>query len=159
MATDGLREHLCIRLLFTAATMTIGAYTLTNDTSVGYNDFFLAKYSPSGALTWATSGGGGSVDDQSFRHCGDPVGDKRVYSRGIFRSHSMTFGSSVITNPYALPRSFVALYSPAGIPLWAQAAGGSNGAFNEWIGHDNTGNIYTMGSFSDTHPLCWALPR
>lgn len=47
-------------------------------------------------------------------------------------------------------RAYIAEFSPAGTPLWAEAAGGSNGAYAVGLASDPYGNIYMTGGFGDT---------
>ncbi len=130
--------------------MNIGSFTLSNnDTTSATADIFVAKYSPSGVVQWATSAGG-IGNEFAFGVTVTPPGD--VYVAGSLRSESVTFGPSIITDVYYLgkPLAYVARFSPAGIPLWAEAAGGSNGATSIDIKHDNYGNVYVAGYFMDT---------
>ena len=129
---------------FSAATMTIGTYTLVNHGSL---DLFVGKYSPSGNVLWASSVGG--VEQEyangiSLNSAGD------VYVVGSFLSPSFTVGSSVLTNPLASAYkdyAFVAEFSPSGVPLWGQAAGGHGHAAACSITKDNFDNIFVTGYF------------
>lgn len=133
--------------------ITIGSYMLNNaDPSGATNDAFVAKYSPSGALLWAQRSGGES-DDFAY---GIAVGQAgKVYITGPFWSHAYSFGSSVIGNPYATsgygpaskPIAYIAEFSAAGDPLWAQAPGGNLGAYGIGVVSDKEGNIYMTGGF------------
>ena len=140
---------------FSGVSMTVGSYTLTNADPTGMTfDVYVAKYSPSGALIWAKSFGGTS-DDCALGITATLSGD--VYVAGAFCSPSVTIGSSVIGNPYGsvgflggIPKAYIARFSSASVPLWAQDAGGANGAYAVGVVHDPSGDVYMTGSFGDT---------
>ncbi|MFI5196818.1 MAG: gliding motility-associated C-terminal domain-containing protein, partial [Chitinophagales bacterium] len=148
VATDAA-GNIYISSSFTKPTMTIESYTFTN---AGGNDIFIAKYNPSGILMWATSVGGAG-DDYNFGITVASIGN--VYITGAFYSPSVTVGSSVISDPYStgtpvVPYAYIAKFSGAtGAPLWAQAAGGPNGAFGVGLTRDAKGNVYMTGGFAD----------
>lgn len=147
VATDD-SGNIYITSAFKKSSITIGSFTLTNTSSAGTStDIFIAKYTPSGTLVWAKSAGG-SANEYAFGITTAPGGN--VYITGAFRSPSITFGTSVISNSYTNPRAYIAAFSSAGVPLWAQAAGGSRGAYSVGVKHDNDGNIYMAGSYADT---------
>jgi PKD repeat protein len=113
-------------------------------TSVGSSDFFLAKYSSSGALLWARQFGGlmvetgrGVVVDQTGN----------IFVVGFF-SGTTSFGGGSLTAPSG-GGVFLAKYSPTGAHLWSKSfSGGSQqpGA----IAIDGNGNIAVVGNFSGT---------
>ncbi len=146
IATDAA-GNVYVTSTFDEATTTIGSYTLTNTDPVGSTtDIFLAKYSSSGSLLWATSMGG-NQKDYSLGLTVSTTGN--VYVAGEFFSPSMAIGTTLLTNPYTRSLAFIAEYAPTGTPLWAQSAGGPLGATATGLAHDNTGNIYMTGSFDD----------
>ncbi len=136
---------------FIKSSTTIGTTTITNS-SVGYRDVYLAKYSPSGVNLWATKFGG--IYDEF------PMGIKvssagNVYVAGVYNSPSVTIGPSTLTNPYSTPitpinKTFIAEFSSSGTPLWAIGTGGSHASYASAITSDNSGNIYVTGSFRDS---------
>ena len=139
---------------FQKPNINIGSYTLTNaDASGNTSDIFVAKYNPSGTLLWATRMGGGS-DDCAY---GITIGSQsNVYITGPFWSSSISLDSSVISNPYGIgginygvPLAYIAEFSPTGVPLWVQAAGGRNGAYGMGLASDALGNVYMTGGFGD----------
>ncbi len=147
VATDD-SGNIYVTSSYKSASITIGAYTLTNvDASGTTTDIFVAKYSPAGALIWARSAGG-TGNDHAFGITVVPSGN--VYIAGAFRSATFNFGSSVMSDPYTNPRAYIAEFSATGTPLWAQAAGRSHGAYSVGIRHDNSGNIYMAGSYADS---------
>ncbi len=139
---------------FQKPTITMGGVTLTNsDPSGATQDVFVAKYSPSGTLIWAKSFGGAS-DDFGYGIALGAGGN--VYVTGPFWSPSVGVGASTIANPYGgsgyfggTPLAYIAEFSPTGSPLWAQAAGGSNGSYGMGVVSDPLGNVYMTGAFGD----------
>ncbi len=159
LSTGGLvtdaAGNIYITSSFQKPSITMGGTTLTNaDPSGATQDIFVAKYSPAGTLIWAKSIGGSS-DDFAY---GIAVGaGGNVYVTGPFWSPSVPVGSATIANPYGsggyggggTPLAYIAEFSPAGVPLWAQAAGGSSGAYGMGLVSDPAGNIYMTGGFGD----------
>ncbi|HEX8515497.1 MAG TPA: SBBP repeat-containing protein, partial [Bacteroidia bacterium] len=94
--------------------------TISNLSSVGNKDVFLAKYNSAGQLIWAKRGGGGSNDE------GTSVA---LNSSGVFISG--TYGSSASFDTYstAAPGSsqkvFVTAYNTSGNVVWLADAGSS----------------------------------
>ncbi len=139
---------------FQKPSITMGSVTLTNtDPSGSTHDIFVAKYTPAGTLVWAKSAGGVS-DDYAYGVALGAGGN--IYVTGPFWSPSMTVGASTIANPYGgvgsfggTPLAYIAEFSPTGTPLWAQGAGGSNGAYGMGVVSDPAGNVYMTGAFGD----------
>jgi len=146
--TTDVYGNIYIASAYRGNTMTIGPYTLTNSDPTGWSyDVFVAKYTPSGAIAWASSIGG-NQDDFDFGIAVSSTGN--VYIAGTFYSASVPVGSSVISDPYKKPKAYIAKFSSSGTPLWAQDAGGINGAFSVGLTSDAYGNIYMTGAFADT---------
>jgi gliding motility-associated-like protein len=64
----------------------------------------------------------------------------------------MTVGSSTLTNGASLSKfsAFIAKFNATtGTPLWAQGAGGTNGAFGVGLKVDGTNNVYMTGGYAD----------
>lgn len=134
---------------FVDPTINIGSFTLTNTDPSGVStDIFAAKYTPSGAVTWATSFGGDTTD---YALGLTVTSTGHVYVGGAYFSKSFTIGSSPITNAWTFPKTnaLVAEISPAGVPLWGMFAGGPKGAYVAGVTHDNADNIYVAGGFPD----------
>ncbi len=144
MSTGGVTTdaagNIYITSSFNKSSMTIGSNTLLNSDPSGKSyDIFVAKYSPAGTLVWASSIGG---NDNDYGFGITVSGTGYIYVAGAFYSASIKVGTSVITNPYANSLAFIAKFSSAGTPSWAQSAGGINGAFAVGLAKDNSGNIY-----------------
>ncbi|HWY11148.1 MAG TPA: T9SS type A sorting domain-containing protein [Bacteroidia bacterium] len=120
-----------------------GTQTLT--CTSGYYETFLAKYSPSGSLTWVKTGGG-AYDDVSWSVTVDNAG--LIYVSGEFNA-SAIFGTApqLITNGNA--DVFVACYDALGNVQWVKGAGGPLIDRARGIGSDGT-NIFITGQFGNT---------
>jgi gliding motility-associated-like protein len=148
VVTTDTSGNIYISSSFNKATISIGSTTLTN-AAAGSRDVFIAKYTPAGTLVWATSFGG-TQDEEVY---GITACAGSVYVCGSLASPSVTIGPVVMTNPnpwtyYTL--AYIAKFSDAGIPLWAQDAGGESGAFAAGLASDNYGNVYMAGGFVDS---------
>lgn len=94
--------------------------------SAGGFDFFLAKYSPSGAYLWAFRAGG-SGQDVGRAVMTDANND--IYLTGDFSSSSIDLDPSAAANTLTLDGSndaFIAKYSASGTHLWSFDLGGSS---------------------------------
>lgn len=138
---------------FPKPSMTIGTHTLANsDPSGNTADIFIAKYSASGSVIWATSAGGNGNDYGIAL----TIASGDLYLTGGYYSTTLTFGSTTLSNPFGAPpyvanAAFLARYSLAGAPLWAMS--GSTARFGSYgvdIAADATGNVYMSGTFEDT---------
>ena len=96
----------------------------------------------------------GSGDDYSYGITVTETGN--AYISGAFYSPSVTVGASVIGNPYGsgasgVPNAYIAEFSgTAGMPVWAQAGGGSHGSLSVGITSDPSGNVYMTGGYADS---------
>ncbi|MGZ4035310.1 MAG: T9SS type A sorting domain-containing protein [Bacteroidia bacterium] len=122
----------------------------------GNHDIFLAKYSPSGALTWITTAGGPSGDYAEGVACD---GSNYVYIAGEiegpkdtikFQTSPTTTSSPVTLITRASNDVFVAKYDLNGNLLWARSAGAYQNDKALAVTYDNSGNVYICGFFNDT---------
>ena len=104
-------------------------------------DFFLAKYSPTGAPLWAKSVGG-IADEAGTGVAADSDGN--VVITGWRSSYQVDFGGGV---QYGVSYSdiFLAKYSPAGGYLWAKTIGGAGYDAATGVAVDSTGNVVITG--------------
>jgi hypothetical protein len=110
----------------------------------GLDDVFLAKFSNSGNLLWATYYGGSSYDE-GYGICTDASGN--IYLTGI------TFSSSGIATSDAFKTSFgggnyevfLAKFSSSGNRLWATYYGASGDNRALGIATDVSGNVFITG--------------
>jgi hypothetical protein len=132
---------------FKSSAITFAGVILTNAGN-NNNDVFIAKYGTSGNVLWAQRAGG-SGDDFCNSITTDSLGN--VYLTGMFKSSSITFGSTTLTNADSNTYDiFIVKYDPSGNVLWAQRAGGSNDDSGNSIDADNFGNIYLTGNFKSS---------
>lgn len=127
--------------------LTVGTTTVTNNNTSSVADAFLVKLSSStGNTTWLTRPTGGSQDDIGWDICCDATGN--VYVAGVFKSVTLTFGTSTLVNPGSGSDDiFAAKYSSAGTALWAKNTGGPNAESANGIALSPTGDVYVTGSF------------
>ena len=145
--TTDVAGNIYITSSFSKATTTIGSTTLSNHVvGGGSNDIFVAKYTPAGVPVWATAIGG-TNNDYAFGITVVPAGE--VYISGDYNSSLIPVGSAVLSNSTTHPYAYIAKFSSAGVPLWAQGEGGTGGAFGVGLAHDNYGNVYMTGGFVD----------
>jgi hypothetical protein len=116
--------------------------------NLGMTKNFLAKYSPTHELLWATHFGGTSsafvkqiriLPDNSILICGKYIGD----------CDFLPGPEEYIIEAYGGADAFFAHYSTDGELLWAIGLGGPNG--NDWgtaVNSDTDGNIYIGGYFN-----------
>ena len=127
---------------FTSSTITFGTTTLTN-AGGGSNDMFIVKYNAAGNVLWAKREGGTS-HEIGFSVTTDASGN--VYVTGEFRSATITFGTTTLTNAGG-GDIFIAKYDAAGNVLWAKRAGGTDYEFCKSVTTDASGNVYITGEF------------
>ena len=122
-------------------TLAFGATTLT---PAGSQDVFVAKLSPTGAWLWATGAGGSSSD---FGGGVAVDGSGSVVVTGYFRSPTITFGATTLSNA-GRSDIFVAKLTPTGAWLWATRAGGSDPDEVIGVALDGGGSVVITGGFT-----------
>jgi len=80
---------------YNGTSITFGATTLTN-TNPGLDDFFILKYDGAGNSLWAKSGGGSTNNDEANAVAVNAAGN--CYVAGYFKSSTVVFGSTTLTN-------------------------------------------------------------
>jgi hypothetical protein len=133
---------------FCSPSVSIGSAVLTNPGgTVGYGDFFIAKYDASGNPVWAKSAGGeGNFWDSGYGISTDDNGNAYVIAE--FCSPTVTVGGFVLTNLGASNNNiFIAKYDSNGVAVWAKSLGLSqNHGFG--IDTDASGNVYAISNFA-----------
>ncbi len=128
-----------------------GSTTLNTTGTLGFYDAFIAKYSPTGSLTWVKTAGG-DYDDVAWSITMDNAG--KLFIAGEFNGYATFDALSLTTSGNT--QAFVARYNNAGNAEWAIQAGGTNStAANNLvtrargIGTDGN-NLYITGQFGAT---------
>ena len=105
-------------------------------------DFWLAKFSPSGNVLWARSGGGAGIDSGE-RLAINSSGDCIV--TGYFQG-AATFAGTNFTSE-GLQDLFVTKYTKHGEPVWFKQLGAASAAYTGLgISLDSAGNAFLAGS-------------
>lgn len=108
--------------------------------SVGDYDVFVAKFSPSGNIIWARSGGGMGSDVAT----GIVVSGAKVAITGSFNT-SASFDTLLLTG--SSENVFVVNYDTSGHVLWAKGAGGSGTDVAFGIHSNSDGSLLVSGYF------------
>jgi hypothetical protein len=135
--------------VFRSSTIVFGSTTLTN-AGVSNYDIFLAKYDINGNIVWAKSAGSTS-DDVATSVTVDLLGN--LYVTGYFKSPSLIFGSTTLSNADNTGNSydlFISKYDINGNVVWAKSAGSTGDDFVNSIALDALGNPYVTGYFNSS---------
>jgi chitodextrinase len=112
-------------------------------TSAGSDDVFLVKYSPAGTHLWSKRfGGNGS--DVAKAVAVDSGGNVAIAGRF---SATIDLGGGALTSAGG-DDIFVAVYDPAGNPLWSRRFGGPAGDQGQGVAFDRSGNVILTGYFN-----------
>jgi len=132
---------------FKSSTIIFGSTTLTNATTIGSADIFLAKYDTNGNVLWAKSVGG-IGDDEAYSVTMDASGN--IYVVGYFGSSTIILGSTTLTNIIANGSEDILLakYDANGNVIWAKSVGGTGDDEAYSIAIDASENTYVSGMFS-----------
>ena len=128
---------------FNSPSIVFGTTTLVN---AGNRDIFTVKYDGSGNVLWAVSAGG-SDDDYGESVSTDSYGN--IYITGMFRSSSVTFGSTILTNSGGYD-VYVTKYNSSGTVLWSVSAQGGGNEYGNSIAADASGNVYVTGQYESS---------
>lgn len=130
---------------FNSANITFGSTTLTNPGyASNYGEIFLVKYDASGNVLWAKNAVGGSSD---FAYAVSTDVNGNIFVAGTFKSPSINFGSTTLTNTSGNFDLFLAKYNASGNIVWAKSAGGSDADYAYSLSVLANGNIVMAGSF------------
>ncbi len=130
---------------------------VTNLSSTGSRDVFVARYSPTGALVWAKNLRGansGSVA-QGAAVAVDPSGNVFVtgsYTGTVNFDPNTVNAGATLTSPSGGNDVFLAKYDANGNFLWADDVSGTSGAIDEGyaLAVDGSGNVAIAGSFQNS---------
>ncbi len=113
--------------------------------SAGLSDMYVAKFKSNGEVQWAKSAGGTGYDNGSALAVD---GGGNVYVGGSFTG-SVSFGMTTLTCT-GESDIYVAKYSSSGDLQWAKREGGVGSETVRGVAVDNSGNIYTTGTYIGT---------
>ena len=118
--------------------------TVSNDTTDGTNDMYVAKYDSFGNINWL-KGMGGNADELFKGLVTDAQGNSWI--TGDYRSENILFDATLITRPVANnTNQFVAKLNSAGAVQWVKNYGGDLGLDgSNCIAVDVSGNCYYNG--------------
>jgi len=116
---------------------------VTNLTSAGNSDWYIAKYTPAGALVWA-----GAIDVTDVTGIAvDAAGNVHVAGT-IFGSADVNPGPGVnVLDGAGVWDGFLLKLNAAGNYMWAKAFGGTGEDFGTGVAVDAAGNVATVGHF------------
>src|SRR5690554_1628669 len=129
---------------FYSGSINFGSGVILSSNS-GSQDAFVAKYSSTGAILWAKSGGSSGNSDRANAVAIDNSGN--VFITGQF-SGTANFGSFSLTSLNNTIDAFIVKYDPDGNELWARKGSGASIDRGLSITTDNAGSVYTVGQFS-----------
>jgi len=115
-------------------------------TSSGGQDMFVAKYSPSGDILWARSGGGITNSDRANALAVDNSGN--VFVTGEY-SGTADYGGLNITSLNGTTDVFIVKYSSDGTEEWIKKGSGEAVDRGLAIACDNSGSVYACGQFEE----------
>ncbi len=118
---------------------TFGTHTIYAE---GYNDAFLAKYSPEGECDWAKAIGGNDLD-LGTAICTDDYGF--VYITGCFDTEIFFEDTDYIAPGYEV---FIAKYFAEGDEVWTQIGGGAGNDFGNAIAVNSAGEVVVAGYYN-----------
>ena len=114
----------------------------------GQYDAYIQKLDSTGNFIWAVQIGGGQ-DDRGIGIIADSIGN--VFVTGYFNGNSVEFdpgvGSHILSSASGNPDVFTAKYDKNGSFKWASQIGGTQVDKGYAIAVDQSGNVYTTGSF------------
>jgi fibronectin type 3 domain-containing protein len=121
-------------------------YAGTSLTAVGGYDFFIAKFTPSGTLSWVRSYGG-AFDNIASSVAVD--GSDNIIITGEFAG-SMNVGGGTLTSGGGNNGTdvFVAKYTPDGGHIWSKSFGGAYGNQANGVAVDKNNNVLVTGQYN-----------
>lgn len=133
---------------YSDASLSVGSYALSNS---GYEDIYLCRYSPAGAIAWAKKFGGNGYD----RVSGITISNNnKVYITGEFSSSSIVFGNTTLSFSATLPattshrfNTYLVQMGTDGNVQWARQCTGDARAMS--IATDTANSIYIGGMLVD----------
>jgi hypothetical protein len=149
IAVDG-SGNVYIAGTYNSPSLNFGGTSLSNTSTTGVYDVYIAKYNTNGVIQWAvkgtsvTGGGNGSIAVD---------GSGNVYVAGYFFSNTVNFSFPVgnLTNANAGTSDvFVVKYNTNGLIQWGIRNGGIGDDIVTGIAADVSGNVYITGNFNSS---------
>ncbi|MCX6292069.1 MAG: SBBP repeat-containing protein [Bacteroidetes bacterium] len=134
---------------FSSSTIIFGNDTLSNLSTTGGNNIFIAKYDSMGNVLWSERAGG-TGHDEGTSIAADANGN--IYLAGTFDSPTLAFDTILLNNAGGFD-SFLTKYDSTGHVTWAVRVGGlsDDKILSVAIDRTGSGNVYVTGWFeSDT---------
>lgn len=123
-------------------------------TSLGGQDMFIVKYSPTGAFLWAKQFG------DIYDDCANGIAvdsNDNILVTGYF-SNSVNFGGGTIWAAYGGLDSFVAKFSSSGVHVWSKNFVSYAADYGMSVAVDGTGNVVVGGYFLGSQLDCGGGP-
>ncbi|RFS17094.1 hypothetical protein [Emticicia sp. C21] len=114
-------------------------------TSSGFDDIFIVKYSPAGAVLWAKKAGGIEFDTP---HEITVDNSNNILITGAFQNTADFSGTNLTATN--ISDVFIAKYDANGNLLWAKKAGGADNDVSYGMAVNNIGEIFIVGNFNGT---------
>ena len=134
---------------FTSAAMDMGCGSLQNS-KLGFQDVFLAKFDPAGACLWSKAFGGKDMDmgrAVAVDHQG------AIYLSGIYKATAIDFGGGPLPSTSSTD-GFVAKFSSEGDHVWSKALDGASYTQAVSISVGSDGGVYAAGRFAGSWIDC-----
>ncbi len=115
---------------------------------MGIADIYIAKFSPSGDISWAKNIGQTFVGSDLYLYadlCVDPSGN--VYSTGNFNS-TLMINETLSYSGSGGSDIYIVKYDSEGAPVWLKIAGGTSDDYSISICSNTAGDIYFTGNFT-----------
>ncbi|MDO8999224.1 MAG: T9SS type A sorting domain-containing protein [Bacteroidota bacterium] len=129
--------------------LTVSSYNLSQASTIGNMDIFVAKYNTNGAVLWALKYGTTGNERATGINYSNSLGN--VLLTGYYSSPTFTIGAYPMTNSSASGSNdcFVAKFNPTfGTPTGAFSLGGANANDYGYSIRSDASNFYLGGSFS-----------
>jgi hypothetical protein len=134
---------------YDSPTLTLSTYNLTQASTFGNMDIFVAKYNTNGAALWALKYGTAGNERATGINYSNSLGN--VLLTGYFSSPTFSIGAYPMTNSSASGSfdCFFAKFNPTfGTPTGAFSLGGANSNDYGYTVRSDASNYYLGGSFS-----------
>ena len=135
-----------------STSITFGSTTFTNSNNIhglASTDIFIVKYDSSGNPLWAKNDGviGNATGENYAKSIAIDV-NGNTYVAGFFTSHTITFGSTTLTNTGGYDM-FIVKYDSSGNSLWAKSVGNASYVEANSVAVDKNGNTSIVGWFNN----------